>query len=160
RKRQKEQTEAQKRHATLAKLQRAERADRMVHNCKRVDFRIQQAEQQRELLAQQQVAREEEEARRQELIRQIACSVPYRDAIVNARADVLKMTAAAAAHAAQFEHIETARGHHPMFGYDAKTVFTNPAFKLAHALRQAGVGATPAAHDAIMQRITLPKKPF
>ena len=148
------QAAAQRDAAAAAAVEHAAaKAQRMVSNEKRLLYRQQQAAAKQACAAAAAAAADELELKRQALIQKLAQSVPYYEALLNAQSDIHHVTAAAAAHAQQFEHIDTARGHHPMFGFDTNRVFKHAGFRLGLALRAAGVSHTAAARDAVA-RIT------
>jgi trimeric autotransporter adhesin len=148
------QAAAQRDAAAAAAVEQATaKALRMASNEKRLQYRQQQAAAKQARAVAAAAAADELELKRQALIQKLAQSVPYYEALLNAQSDIHHVTAAAAAHAQQFEHIDTARGHHPMFGFDTNKVFKHAGFRLGLALRAAGVSHTAAARDAVA-RIT------
>ncbi|CAM9583410.1 unnamed protein product, partial [Chrysoparadoxa australica] len=111
------------------------RLARMPKNVERVKFRQRVDAAKAEEKQHQQRAQEEAKEKSLAALMRIAASVPYHDAIINATPKLGETTAAVRAHFEQFAPVEKARGHHPMFGYDTRKLFTDYRFRLGLALR-------------------------
>ena len=80
----------------------------------------------------------------------IVIKVPYYENILNAKSDLGHITAAVKGH----EYIkgeDAMRGHFPQTGYADKTIISDARFRLASALRAAGVQYSEAAYRAVQQ---------
>ena len=87
------------------------------------------------------------DAARAVALERIAASVPYADAIKNVEADVHKPTAATEAHRAENRLPDDKTGY--TSGLSDARVFADVRFKVACALREAGVARTAAAQSTI-----------
>eukprot|EP00904_Undaria_pinnatifida_P007243 jgi/Undpi1/3649/HiC_scaffold_16.g07019.m1 len=93
------------------------------------------------------------EEKRLQVLEKLAASVPYAEACANAEAKLDHITVATAAHFDQFLPFDRARGHCPMFGYNAGKVLKDTRFRLGLYLREAGLSGSAAAHSAVMRAV-------
>ncbi len=98
------------------------------------------------------------ETKRLEAIARIAASVPYADAISAASADPLKPTKATEAWTAEVNFDRGAFTSNVGFT-DAK-LFSDPRFKLGHALRDAGVHHSKASAAVIKAACPVARAPY
>lgn len=91
-----------------------------------------------------------QEQRRLELLAKIAEQVPYWENIQNATSKLDYITIAARGQ----EYVkgeEPGRGHMPLHGFTDKNVFSDARFRIAFALRAAGVHTSEAAKNLVMK---------
>jgi hypothetical protein len=84
-----------------------------------------------------------------ELKKKLAQQVPYFDSMQRVKANLAHLTASAKGHEYQPALEEEGRGHLPLNGFTDTKVISDARFRLAAALRQAGVQHTDAARHAV-----------
>ena len=93
---------------------------------------------------------EMEQARKMDLLLKLAAEVPYWDAIQNAESNLDHITCAVKAQ----EYLgfqEEARGHKRSTGYADRSIIRDARFRLASALRDAGVASSHYAKQAVQR---------
>jgi hypothetical protein len=89
------------------------------------------------------------DSRRLEALVRLAQQVPYFDSMQRVKANLAHLTASAKGHEYQPALEEEGRGHLPLNGFTDTKVISDARFRLAAALRQAGVQHTDAARHAV-----------
>jgi hypothetical protein len=92
----------------------------------------------------------EDDAQRLELLMQLAASVPYWEAVENATSQLDHVTAAAKAQ----EWVEPevrSRGFLESYGFGDKKIVRDARFRLAEALREAGIAQSRVAAEVVQQ---------
>lgn len=94
--------------------------------------------------------KEEEEAKRLEILANLAMTVPYWDAIENATSQLDHVTAAVKAQEWQ-QPEEMSRGFLALNGFGDKKIIRDARFRLAEALRGAGIAQSKVAADVVRE---------
>ena len=92
----------------------------------------------------------EEEAQRLELLMQLAASVPYWDAVENATSQLDHVTAAAKAQE-WVQPEQLTRGFLESYGFGDKKIVRDTRFRLAEALREAGIAQSRVAAEVVQR---------
>ena len=148
------------REATVAEQRRQSRRR---ENGARVTYRIGKRQEAAAHAQQLRWESQVKEARRLEAIARIAASVPYAAALENLVANPLKPTVAAQAWGAEAHFDRSHFRTDPNAinkGYSDAKLFSNPAFKLGYALREAGVNRSAASAAAIKAMCPITKAPY
>ena len=101
----------------------------------------------------------EKEEKRRELISKIAEQCPYWDSVQNAVSKLDHLTAASKGH----EYIkgpDPGRGFLPVNGFTSRKIMSDAKFRIAVALREAGVAHSSAARDLVQKLHVRPNAPF
>lgn len=97
------------------------------------------------------------EERRLEICMRLAAQVPYYDEILNAKSKLEHLTSSALSH--QYNghgRPSDQRGHIPSYGFADKSIIRDARFRLAEALRYAGVHHSEAAKAAVRSNMPRP----
>ena len=92
----------------------------------------------------------EEEAQRLELLMKLAASVPYWDAVENATSQLDHVTAAAKAQE-WVQPEQLTRGFLESYGFGDKKIVRDTRFRLAEALREAGIAQSRVAAEVVQR---------
>lgn len=149
-KRMKEDSEAKQREqATIAEAARTEEMKKLIALNKP---KIEERERLRVLKEREKLAKEEEkqreEDRRTEMLMKLAATVPYYEDIQNAQSQLNHITAAVKAHEYGGAE-EQIRGFMKNTGFDDKKIIKDARFRLAAALRDAGVAQSKIAKGVV-----------
>lgn len=140
-------------------LQREQRKHQLAACKKRVEFRTDLAQHKAERRSRQLVEAARTDLARLRALAKVAASVPYANAIANIKANPLKPTAATLNrehHSGQTELTGLCYADlqdKPIAGFTDAQLFKDDRFKLAAALRDAGIAQTSAAKDAVHRLI-------
>ena len=94
--------------------------------------------------------KEQEDAQRLEILAHLATTVPYWDAIVNATSQLEHVTAAVKAQEWQ-QPEELSRGFMSLNGFGDRKIIQDARFRLAEALREAGIAQSKVAASVVKE---------
>lgn len=149
--REREREEEEQRRRELAERDRRVKEE-LERNKEKVIQLTKEWEQSREESRRQRELRlQEDEIKRTALLMKIASQVPYWQSIQEVESKLDHVTAAAKAHEYLDNNNDLGRGHMPMNGFTDSNVISDSRFRLAAALRAAGIHQSQAAQAAVKQ---------